>query len=207
MLVVTGNFGAVRWDQLHGPSPTPYGQQGRLYGEEGVNGAPGQVVGAWGSGMMLGGTADQVKTALDRVEGRGDVETPPIDPGEAYGEVYGNLGAADLADWLPEPVRAQGGLAADRVGLHVDARGDEDVLLVADVTGPDGARVEDLGKALAGSLAVGRAEAEREGDDVLRELLDVSRVKPSHGSLQTEIAIPLDLLRRVMCGESPRAPH
>jgi hypothetical protein len=85
--------------------------------------------------------------------------------------------------------------------LHVDAT--DDLLLVADVRGPDEELLAELGQSIAGALSLGRLQAVREDDRVLADLLDESRVIPSAGSFQLEVALPLATVERQL-GECAR---
>jgi hypothetical protein len=71
------------------------------------------------------------------------------------------------------------------------------VALVADVSGDDAHKLEDLGKTLGGALALARAEARARGDTDTAELLGFARVAPSHGtSLSLEVALPLEAVAK-----------
>lgn len=79
--------------------------------------------------------------------------------------------------------------------LHLDAR--RDVALVADVSGEDPGKLEDLGKTLGGALALARAEARARGDTEAAELLGYARVSPTHGNaFSLEVALPLEVVAR-----------
>jgi hypothetical protein len=158
-------------------------------------------VAIWKGQLALFGDSNAVHEALARLEGEGPAPAPfPAD--EAYGEMYGSLSAASLSRLLPEELRERVAGAADRVLLHVDAR--DDLLLVADVRGQDDETLADLAQTVAGALSLGRLQAVREDDRLLADLLDESRVIPSQGSFQLEVALPLATVERQL-GECARA--
>jgi hypothetical protein len=122
-----------------------------------------------------------------------------FDEREAYGEIYGVFGQADLERMVPDELRDRVHDVAARAEVHVDAI--EEVLMVMDVEGSDAKQVEDLGKSLGAALAVGRLEAKRQGEDDLVRLIDQSRVRPyGDKRLRAEVAIPTDLMTRSMHG-------
>jgi len=203
-IFATGDFRGARWSELNHENPSRYGDQGTLFGAA-DGGDASRALGTWGSNLLIGGSVAEIRRAMDRLESRATPEPMPIDPSATYGEVYGTFSGEVLANMLPDPVKEQTRSYAKRVELHVDATGDDDVLLVGDVSGPDATHVADLGKSLGGALSLGRLAAEHEGNDELRELLDVSRVTPEKGTFRVETAVPLALLRRQLCGR-PEAP-
>jgi hypothetical protein len=155
-----------------------------------------RVFATWGAGMVISGrSSGEVEQAIDRLEGRASA-TPPIDDGDAYGEIYGVVSASELSKLLPEETRSRLQGAAERVELHVDTRNDADVLIVADANGQNPAQVDDLAKSLGAALAVARVKARHDGDDALAELLDLARVSPESGKFRLEVALPLETLRQ-----------
>jgi hypothetical protein len=204
--IVTGAFGGVDWAGMFGgeggATSRAYGSSGTIY-DTGSDGGFAPALATWGDGMLLmGPNADALQRAIDRVEGRGTAAPPPISPGDAYGEAYGVLSADSLAGMLPDDLDAKLRATAQHIGLHVDARDEHDVLMVADVDGPDGPGVDDLGRSLGAAMAVGRVKARAEGDEDMRELLGVSRIVPHDGTFRVEVALPLDLLERKMCPDA-----
>lgn len=154
----------------------------------------------WNGQLVVMGDPSGVHSALARLEG--EVPAPaPFPSEEAYGEMYGSLSGKSLSRLLPEELRDRVRGAADRVLLHVDAT--DDLLLVADVRGQDEEKLADLGQTIAGALSLGRLEAVREDDQLLADLLDESRVIPSPGSFQLEVALPLSSVERHL-GECAR---
>jgi len=131
------------------------------------------------------------------VEGRGPAPTPLLTPEQSYGELYGVMSGADLARTLAGPDAWANALveAASKVEVHLDAR--RDVALVADVSGDDARKLEDLGKTLGGALALARAQARATGDDESAELLSFAKVSPARGdALSVEVALPLEVVAK-----------
>jgi hypothetical protein len=163
-----------------------------------------RAIASWKGQLLLVGDAEGVRTALTRLE------QPPSEAaaglaGEAYGEVYGSLTGQAASRMLPPDLRERFARAAERVTLHVDAR--DDLLLVADVYGPEQEPLRDLASMVGGALALGRLHAVRSEDPMLAELLDESRVIPGDGSFQVEMALPLVALADQLgeCARQPRA--
>jgi hypothetical protein len=211
--IVTGRFGAVDWGGLFGGDAAAaqhaYGSTGTIYETGGGDdaGSSRQVFGTWGDGMLLlGENEDAVRRAIDRMEGRAPEAPPPIREGDTYGEVYGVMSGDALSGIFGGDLDAKLSQAAQRIELHVDTRDAHDVLMVADVGGPDGPSVDDLGRSLGGAMALGKVKARAEGDDDLQELLDVSRVVPHDGTFRIEVALPLDLVQRKLCPDAGVRP-
>ena len=128
---------------------------------------------------------DAVKEVLEQVEGGGPDEPPVISEGSTYGEMYGVLSVEQLAQMLP-PDQAE--LAqrlaevAETVELHMDAS--SDVAMVAQVSGPDAAKVTDLGKSLGAALSLARLKAQADGKKDLAQLLDFAKVRAGRRRVQ-----------------------
>ncbi|XXX79334.1 hypothetical protein WMF30_11220 [Sorangium sp. So ce134] len=197
LVVVSGQFPSARLDSLRG-SRRAYGARGTLFEEEGRS----PVLGRWGDGLLLAGRdAQAVEAAMDRLEDKVAPAPPAIPEWASYGDAYGVLSADDVAELLErsEPdiaERLRG--AVSQVELHVDAS--EDVAIVADVTGPVAADVDDLGKTLGAALSLGRLKAQSDGEGELLELLDLARVSPRKGRFSMEFALPLPMIQKALGG-------
>lgn len=214
VLALSGNFAGAKLATLgHGMQARPFGEGATLY-EKAEDGRPEKIVAWKGQLLLLGSDEEQLQRAIDRLEGRAPPGEPLIDEYETYGEVYGRFSADDLAELLP-PEQAELAArlreAAQSVELHVDAS--SDVGIVADVVGPSGEKVEDLGKTIGAALALGRVKARADGDDDLVQLLDLAAVRNNQGGrFSLEMALPLALLQEKMgpCkrgpGAKPEAP-
>jgi hypothetical protein len=194
--VLEGHFAGARFDELGGKRRS-YGDKGTIYEvEEGQK----RAFAVWGEELVLfGREAESLQAAIDRLEDRGKSAPPVIPDWASYGDVYGVLSAADLADMLPEgqreiAERLRG--AVENVELHVDAS--DDVAIVADVTGPNESEVGDFGKTLGAALSLGRLKAQSDGDEKLAELLDYARIAPRSGRFSVELALPLPVIQRQM---------
>ena len=199
-VVVSGDFRRANWQGLLGsPSGTAYGDQGQItsVGPRADGGAT-LVATRWGDSLLhLGDSVEDGRRVLDAVEGRGPAPTPLLTPDQSYGELYGVMSGADLARTLAGPDAWANALveAASKVEVHLDAR--RDVALVADVSGDDARRLEDLGKTLGGALALARAQARATGDDESAELLSFAKVSPARGdALSVEVALPLEVVAK-----------
>ena len=158
--------------------------------------------------ILFGDTEQELKDALDRIEGRSPAAPPPLDESETYGEVYGVLGS-DLLDKVlsqsqPE-IAARLKEAARKVSLHVSAMGD--VGIVADVEGADEQQAGDLARSLGAALSLGRIKAQAQDEKDLAELLDLAKVSPGGTSFQVELALPMAFLERhlAFCRAGPDA--
>ena len=167
------------------------------------------AVGVWNNQLvMLGRTPDEVKEAIDRVEGRGPDEPSVIPEGSTYGEMYGVMSVEHLTRLLgPDQAELAQRLrdVAQNVELHVDAT--SDVALVAEVKGSDEDKVTDLGKSLGAALALARMRAQAEGQKDVAQLLDFANVRPDGDSFKLEMAVPLEALkeRLAFCKEERQA--
>lgn len=203
--LISGDFHAAKIDALfrNAASRAGYGDHGTIFTppprSDGLH--PRHEIGAmavWNGQMVISGeSVADVERIIDRLEGRGPQEPPVLDESETYGEVYGTLAPADLAELLgPAQQQLTDKLqeAAQEVKLHVDAS--RDVALVADLGGDDKGKVSDLGKTLGGVLSLARIKAQADGDGDLSELLDLARVRPKDGAFRAELALPLPMLEK-----------
>jgi hypothetical protein len=159
-------------------------------------------VAVWDGRMLIVGEPSGVRDALARLDGEA-APVPSALNGEAYGEAYGALSGAALSRLLPATLGERVRGAAERVLVHVDAT--NDLLLVAEVHGEQPEALAELGRAIAGALAMGRLQAVRDDDPLLADLLDESRVIPGDGSFQLEVALPLATLEEALgaCARTP----
>ena len=206
-LMVTGDFSTLKF-----PDDTPaeaYGgatlhRRTRRNGEE-------EVSAVWRGQALLVGSAEEVKGAVDRLEGRvAPDEQPVLRDSDAYGEMYGVLkpdGFARMFDGtdpkLAELIRG----AAQSVSLHVDAM--HDVGMVADVKGADAQRVDELRRMMGGAVAAARARAMAQGKTEEADVLDLSRImapKPGSTSFTMELGVPYEMLKSQLqkCAEEGR---
>lgn len=219
-LMLSGDFSKARFQELmkDGVS-SDYGQNARVYepGESTVTGADGTTVkrrdsssiGTWNNQLIvLGQSPDEVKAAIDRVEGRGPDEPPAISENSTYGEMYGVLSVEMISRLFPPE---QAALAqrlrsvAQNVELHLDAT--SDVALVAEIQGANADDVTDLGKSLGAALSLARIQAQTQGEKELAQLLDFAKVRPDGSSFTLEMAVPLSVIkeRLAFCREERRS--
>lgn len=207
-MMLSGNFGNAKFQELMGDAVSmDYGEGARVYepGERTVTLADGgtetrrrnAAVGVWNNQLlMFGKQPDDIKAAIDRVEGRGPDEPPVIPENSTYGEMYGVMAVDQLARMLPpdqQELAQRLRDVAQNVELHVDAS--NDVALVAEVRGPDADKVTDLGKSLGAALSLARMKAQAEGQKDVAQLLDFARVQPDGSTFKLEMAVPLDAIK------------
>lgn len=210
-VVLSGHFENAQWAKLMETADRQY------YGENTTIFTPpsrddGERIPSFGSWndqlIVVGDDPNAVKDVIDRIEGRSNEQGEVLlDESQTYGEIYGVISAEDLARMLPpeqamlaDKLRA----AAQQIELHVDTR--NGVAISADVTGPDGEQVTDLGKALGGALSLARLKAQAEGADELAELLDYARVSPDGESFAVEMAMPVEVLKERLAFCKERQP-
>ncbi|HZX42251.1 MAG TPA: hypothetical protein VFE93_10465, partial [Myxococcaceae bacterium] len=199
-IVVSGDFRRANWEGLLGTATgTPYGERGQITAvDPRAEGGSTLIATRWGDSLLhLGDSEEDARRVLDAVEGRGPPPRPLLSPEQSYGELYGVVSGPDLARTLGGREAWATALveAASRVEVHLDAR--RDVALVADVSGEDARKLEDLGKTLGGALAMARVQARAGGDDEAAELLSFARVSPTHGNaLSLEVALPLEVMAK-----------
>ena len=220
-IILSGNFGDPRLRQaLQGSAQTgyDYGQQGRLFEPPSRPGRANDVppMALWNNQMlMIGDSPDGLKAVLDRVEGRGDQDEPPVlDEEKTYGEMYGVLSVEQLRKLLhPDQQELAARLAevAENVELHVDAS--SDFAMTAQVKGADAQKLTDLGKSLGGALSLARFKAQHDGNTRLAQLLDFAKVRPDGNTFNLDVAVPLDVIQQQLSfcreredGAPPPAP-
>ncbi|MGA9523011.1 MAG: hypothetical protein WBV82_16200 [Myxococcaceae bacterium] len=193
-LILSGHFENAELPKLlfEGPG-RPHGRDGMLH--EGKN----AVVGSWrGQMFVLGNTAEEVTEVLDRLEGKGLGEGPPLlDESSTFGEIYGVISPQALARLVPKEQQALAQRlerAAERIELHVDAQ--RNVGIVADIGGGDPQDTVDLGKSVGAALALARMQAQANGKTELAELLEFARVVPENGEFRMEMSLPLEVLEK-----------
>jgi hypothetical protein len=207
--IVTGNLRNFPWDKVAtSHSVKGYGEHGQLYRpgqdglvqlEDGGTKLQGHTLGRWKDELLfVADTEEEAKTILDRLEGRARAEQSVLTEDMAYGELYGTLGAEEVAEFLPQDrpeLRELFLKGADRVVLHMDTT--SDVGLLAEVQGPGSEELKDVAKSLGAALAVARLKAKADGEEELAELLELARVNPSGtGNFGLELAVPLEMLKR-----------
>lgn len=199
---LSGHFADADWEAIFPDAiQNAYGESGRLFelalleDERGARGPP-PTIGVWGDSMVIVGTPEHVAATIDRLEGRGPSEKPLIDDSQAYGEIYGVLGAEALALMLGGPLGGELPRelreAASRVELHADAL--SDVGMVARFQGADAKRVEELGTSFKGLLSMARAKATLEGEEDAVRLLDMAQVAHTGEGFNLQLAVPRSYL-------------
>ncbi len=202
LLIASGHFQGAREAELFPIPGVPHGQKGMIYVPTRPDGtaAEGVFAATWGGQMlMFGPTEDELRAAIDRLEGRGLGGAPAIDETQMYGEIYGVIKPAELVKLLPEEQRSLAArleAAAERVELHVDAS--RDIGIVADVRGLDTAETVDLGKSFGSALSLGRLQAQTDGKEKLAGLLESARVVPGDGEFRLEMGLPFELMEEAL---------
>jgi hypothetical protein len=186
-MVVSGFFDHLRWGALAGPAE-PYGQAGRIFQR------PGMTLGAWSDAIVvIADRPEDVRMAIDQLEGRRPVPEAGIPEEMSYGEIYGALpatavrrllGDGDLSDRIAA--------LASRIELNVNAM--QDVAATVRVRGDDPAGLSDLARSLGAALAVARAQAQRASDARLAELLESAAVHLGERGFTLQLAVPADRL-------------
>jgi hypothetical protein len=195
-LVVSGFFQNARLDRLG--EGVAYGREARLYGEA-------SEVAVWRDQLVVVGEPEEVRGAVDRIEGRAPQAPSPIPEELTYGEAYGVFEGEALSQLFagsPSDLGRRFGEVAKRVEIHVDAM--SNVAATVRIAGDSQGAVRDLSRALAGALALARLEAQRTGDVEAAELLESASVSDgSSGALSMDVAIPASTLERwfASCGK------
>jgi hypothetical protein len=196
LVVASGDFGGADLSALEPDlAAEPRGPHTTLYG------TAHSTIARYGSDILLFGRRDAVLSAVERLEGEQPAELP-FPSSEAYGEAYGVVSGASMADLVPSEFRDRVRRAVDQVMLHVDAT--EDLLMVANVSG--GAQdTRDLGRSIGAALAVGRMRALESDERLFAELLDQSRVILDDSGFQLEMALPLSAIEEALgdCAKKP----
>ncbi len=202
-LVLSGFFDRVRWDAFEkdtGARSARYGDEATIWTTEGDE----EVVGTWRNQLLVVGPAEDVRRAIDQVEGRREPPGTDVSDDMAYGELYGVVPGAAARKLLPagdEALASRIAAAAQRIELHVDAM--QDVAGVVRVSGEPGQEVEDLAKSLGAALSVARLKAAATDDRKLAALLEHAQVVPQGAGFTVELALPADVLQEFFkdCGK------
>jgi hypothetical protein len=202
VMAFQGKFASVDWKKLEPEAETrAVGPHGRLLSKPG---STRETVGVWREELVLVGPPEAVERAMKRLSGELPQGKPPLAENETYGEIYGVVGGEALAKLAPPEMEEKMSKALSRMELHVDAL--DDILLVMDGTGHQdehghgSQEVVELAKTMAAAVAVARVKARADGDDVLVDLLDQSRVRPFQGGLRAEVAVPLETVKKHLKG-------
>lgn len=192
-LMVTGDFSGLKMggDERYGDARLS--RRTKRNGDE-------ETSAVWRNQALLIGSAEEVKQAIDRLEGRGAADQQPVlRDSDAYGEMYGVLkpeGFAKMFEGTDPKLADFIRTAAQSVSLHVDAM--HDVGMVADVKGGDPKQVDELRRMLGGAIAAARARAMAEGKTEQADVLDLSRIMAPKGegtSFTMELGLPYELLK------------
>jgi hypothetical protein len=208
LVIMSGDFKGLPRDELeetggygnHTTFYRPFGSSIHDGGEAIREGLPA----LWNEQMFIHAQREvDLRGAIDRLEGK-QLSRPAIDPNEAYGEVYGRMGARTLSKLLPQELRERIEASDTSFNFHLDASGD--ALLMVDAMG-DKETTQDIGRVLAGALSMLRVQAASEGKKALASLLDAHAIRMTDDGFQLEAAFPLDDLQRFLgkCAEEPRA--
>jgi hypothetical protein len=189
-LAVSGFF-----DELQQPEGVErveaYGDGGEIFEFQGEKGEKGFYA-TIGDGLVVAGdSAEDLRAAIDRVEGRASVDNA-VPPRATNSEVYGRVGKAFIASLLQganDPMAKQvselveGGVIRLNIDEHVSAS--------LDVEANDPESGENLAKTIGGALSIARRDAAKRGDHELASLLEQARVLPGKdGGFGLDVAVP-----------------
>lgn len=200
VVVLAGNVQGRLPKLLDGVEPEAYGEHAQLY----RRGGPELVV-RWNDQLLLVSDSEsELLAAIDRLEGR-SAERSTFPPDQAYGEVYGRLGAEALRRVLGSELRDRLPQTDLEMEVHADAQ--RDVLLVADAYGD--ANAMDIGKLLAAALGAQRFAAVAEGDDDLAQLLDAFSVEQAEDGFRLQAAFTQSFVAEMLgeCATRARQQH
>jgi hypothetical protein len=204
VVMVSGFLGQARWGELF-----PGATQERLNADTVLWTSSDRPIAVWKDQMAITAKSrDEVLETVARLEGGAPSSAVPVlSEDESYGEIYGAIAPAMLAEAFPNMpggIGPQLGALAQDIRLHVDAS--RDVGIVADIRGDEKQGTPDLGKAIGAALVLGRLNAAREGDNSLAEVLDFARVHPSRDGFQLEVGLPLAFFQKQLaeCAQRKR---
>jgi hypothetical protein len=182
--VVSGKFDRARWSQV-GSAGEPYGRAGRLYTTSRG------TVGAWRDEIVVQSSRpEDVRAAIDQLEGRAAPPETQLPEELTYGEIYGLIPGAAAR----QAFGGQGGLTdrlaalASRIEVHVDAM--EGLSAQIRVRGDDVAGLSTMAKGLGAILTAARANSRTTGNKSLAALLESAAVHPGDGELSIDLAVP-----------------
>ena len=203
--ILTGQFADAKWPQVFDhATPIALNDHTTLWQPP-----VGKLAAVWRDQMVvMAPTRGAIDDVVARLEGTAPVESPVLDEGDSYGEMYGVVTPSALAALLDHDQPA----LAERlrqvltgVSLHVDAS--HDVGIVVDAKGADH-ETGDLGRAVGSAMAVGRLAALAQDNKDLGQILDSARVVPQRDDsrFRAELALPLTFFEDKLrdCGRNGR---
>lgn len=202
-LMITGDFSKTDVAGLMAATEKKqFGPNAELLVRQPPDGGAPWRMGLWkGQMLVLGETESDITAVLDRLEGKGERGAKRLlTDADAYGEVYGVLKPAAIAEGVEESDPALALLlrdAASSIRLHADVS--HDVGVVAQIEGSDPARTQDLRKALGTALTLARLQAEAKGNKNAAEVLGFARVAQAKGdsaNFQLEAGVPYEFLQK-----------
>lgn len=177
-----------------------YGDGGRIYTMTDDKGAPAFLARVGTDLVMTSTSADELKAAIDRAEGRREAASTFPD-GVVGGEVYGMVGPALLQSLVGMGGGGGqlGGLADMLTTATVRMAVDDAAALSLDIGTKRPEDGTELAKALGGAVAMARSRAASDGQHELAAMLEQARVVPgADGSIAFDLAIPGDELLQLM---------
>lgn len=203
-VIVTGNFQNAGWKQFLPARALSkgYGRQGELIEVSREDGGV-ETFAAWGGQMFIaGGTEEEQKRLLDRLEGNAPPAASPVmNDSMAFGELYGVLNPAAVAELIGTQDARLGEVlsqSAKQVQVHLDVS--RDVGLVADLEANDPQKAEDLRRTLGSALSLARMQAAAKGKKDQADLLDLARVQSAEGgaAFRLEAGVPHDFMEKAL---------
>ena len=202
-VMLTGDFKKTDFATLmQAGNRRQFGPNSELFSRDLADGGAGEQMGLWkGQVLVVGEKPEDVTAVLDRLDGNGDPDAKHVlSEADSYGEMYGVLKAAPLAEGLSEQNPELARLLEESAGsikLHADVT--HDVGVVADVEGNDPSKTRDLRKAFGTALTLARLQAEAKGDKNAAEVLGYARVAAAEGdsaSFRLEAGLPYEFLEK-----------
>lgn len=204
VLAVSGFFQSAR---LAEAGLVPRGEEGQTTWWSTAKHAPVDAA-LWRGQLLLQGPEPLLRAAVDRLEGRAPDVKPSLEPDDAYGEAYGVLTGSEIQELArtSDPIARRLGELARRIEFHVDAM--QVIAARVQVSGEDGAALEDVARSVGAALALGRAQAAMAGNREVAELLEQARVVPWQRGFAIEVAVPEETLERwfAFCRERAERP-
>lgn len=198
-MAISGQFANLKIPDEMGTGEK-YGDGATIYGD---NAAGGLFARVGDSLLLVGESKDELREAIDRVEGRAPLGKP-IPSSMMQGEMYGPLQKEFLLKLIEEsnePALQNLASIIDNGAVRMNINQAATLSLDLNTTDEDGA--EDLSNTLRGAVSLWRQKARMDGESELAMLLEDARINTDGQKIGFDLAVPPEfILNALDCDEN-----